>query len=190
MRFGLYVSLVAAGALLAACSPESTEVSKVAPPQRQESVTAVSYSAIDQLIQGSLAPIDPTHPVLVTTVVSQDELAESSPLGRLLAEEMTSRLANAGYTVHELKIGKVLSIKDGTGETMLTRNARDVSDRTGAQAIVVGTYTVGHDKVFVNVKLVRATDARILSAVDYDLTLTPDIRSLVGGNQIAVYHPT
>lgn len=189
MRLGL-VSAIIAGALVAGCANNPDEASASKPvPQRELSVVSYSYSAMDRLVEGSLAMIDPARPVLVTTVVNAEDLNDSSPFGRMVADQMGSRLANGGYTVHELKMGKSLNVKEGTGEMILTRDIRAITDRTGAQAIVVGTYTTAKTKVFVNVKLVRAVDGRVLSAVDYDVPLTPDVKRLMGATQSAVYHP-
>lgn len=190
MRLGL-VSAILAGTLVAGCANMSDEASASKPvPQRELSVVSYSYSAMDRLIDGSVAMIDPAKPVLVTTVVNAEDLNDSSPLGRLMSEQMASRLANGGYTVHEIKMGKSLNVKEGGGEMILTRDIRAITDRTGAQAIVVGTYTTAKSTVFVNLKLVRAVDGRVLSAVDYDVPKTADVKSLLGASQqTAVYHP-
>ena len=49
---------------------------------------------------------------------------------------------------------------------------------TALAAVAVGTYAVGEDDVFVNLRLIRAGDGRILSAYDFTVKNDRNISSL------------
>ena len=139
-----------------------------------------SYAAADRLVQTPQGGLDRTKPVLVTSLVSINHLERSSGLGRLIAEQISSRLVSSGYLVTELKLRSSIMIEEGKGEFILSRDVREISRSRGAQAVIAGTYAVGADSVYVNVRLIRASDGKILSAYDYALRLDDNILYLVG----------
>lgn len=183
----LLAPAVAAVLLGAACTTEPPDA-RQRPPSNTASlstevdVVVASYNAVDQLIENAAAPLSADKPIVVTTMVESSDLTVTTDLGRLIAEQMASRLANAGYTVHELKLGPALKIREGTGELILTRDVRQLSRVAGAQAIIAGTYTVANSRVFVNTKLVQAHDGRMLSAVDFELRRSRDIHTLLNSD--------
>lgn len=87
---------------------------------------------------------------------------------------------SSGYTVAELKLRNSILIEEGKGEFILSRDVREISRSRGAQAVIAGTYAVGADSVYVNVRLIRASDSKILSAYDYALRMDDNILYLVG----------
>ncbi|MBB4265129.1 FlgO family outer membrane protein [Roseospira visakhapatnamensis] len=191
-RVPLLASTAAVAMLLVtACSIDSPTVARPETEDRrpfsntamsrtvEADITVASYNAVDQLVENAAAPLSADKPILVTTMVDGGDLTRSADLGRLISEQMASRLANAGYTVHELKLGAALKIREGTGELILTRDVRQLSRVAGAQAIIAGTYTEANSRVFVNARLVQAHDGRMLSAVDFELPRTRDVKVLL-----------
>lgn len=166
-------------ALMSACSG----FDEPAPPPPRVDLIATSYDAAERLVELSAAPISADLPLLVTTVVDNADLGRSAGLGRLVAEQVASRLANLGYTVREVRMAQALMLAEGSGELILSRNAREVGRQAGAQAVVAGTYTVADEAVFVNLKLLRAADGRVLSAVDWTMPKTADVAALVQGRR-------
>jgi len=137
-----------------------------------------SYGAADRLIEGSQVPLDPAKPILVTSLVAIDDFSQSSSLGRLIGEQVGSRFVMSGYRVVEVTLRKNLLVSQGRGQFMLSRNVRDISRLNSAQAVTVGTYAVGEEDVFVNLRLIRAGDGRILSAHDFTIKNDRNISSL------------
>jgi len=45
--------------------------------------------------------------------------------------------------------------------------------------VIAGTYAVGRQSVFVNARLIRATDNLVLASYDYVLPLGPDAKALI-----------
>ena len=128
--------------------------------------------------QGSQVPLDPAKPVLVTSLVALDDFGQSSTLGRLIGEQVASRMVMSGYNVVEVALRKNLLVKQGVGQVMLSRDVKNISRLNSAQAVAVGTYAVGEDDVFVNLRLIRAGDGRILSAYDFTVKNDRNISSL------------
>jgi TolB-like protein len=154
---------------------------EVAPPKIGSGADPIifsSHAAADQLVQTMNARLDPAAPVLVATVSDISQLEEASPLGRLIAEQLASRLANAGYTVMEIKLRQGLLVREREGQFVLSRDARQLSQTAGAQAVVAGTYTQAKDAVYVNLKILRAADGRILGGHDYKLPVDDNVRRL------------
>lgn len=137
-----------------------------------------SQRAADALLQQG-PPLDPAHPVLVATIVQVDRLNESSRLGRLISEQIAGRMAQRGVRVTELKLRETLAMRPGQGELLLSREVREVSQAQAAQAVVVGTYAVASQAVYVSLKLVNPHGNAVVSAYDYALPLDDDVRGLL-----------
>jgi len=148
------------------------------PGTNAQGLVFTTYGAADRLIQGSQVPLDPAKPVLVTSLVALDDFGQSSTLGRLIGEQVASRMVMSGYNVVEVALRKNLLVKQGVGQVMLSRDVKNISRLNSAQAVAVGTYAVGEDDVFVNLRLIRAGDGRILSAYDFTVKNDRNISSL------------
>lgn len=145
----------------------------------QSELIASNYKAADALLTQAGAQLAPPYPVIVATLVNINALEESSPLGRLISEQVGARLTQHGYRVVELKIRQKLYMKRNEGELMLTREIKDIARQQDAQAVVIGTYTEGADRVFINLKLTQIETNIILAAVDYALPLDMNVRTLL-----------
>lgn len=137
----------------------------------------LNYRAADALMQGVV--LDPSQPVLVATLVDQEDLGESTRLGRLVSEHIGSRLSNTGTRVVELKLREQLFMKSDTGALLLSREVRDVSQAHSAQAVVVGTYTSSGQTLYLSLKLVKPEGNTVVSAHDYAIPLNANIKGLL-----------
>jgi TolB-like protein len=145
----------------------------------------MSYKAADALVAQAGASLDHSHPVIAATLVDLDNLEESSPLGRLIAEQVGARFSQRGFLVAELKARKKLRMKVEEGELMLSRELSDLAQQQAAQAVVVGTYTEGADRVFINLKLIQVESHLALGAVNYALPLDGNVRTLLARHPAA-----
>jgi len=147
-----------------------------------------NYRAVDALV-GSIAPersLSKEQPVIVATVVQVDNL-NGSRFGRVLAEQIGTRMSGIGYAVAELKLRGKIFVKQGEGELMLSREAKEISGGQSAQAVLVGTYAESSGGVydgssgyvFVTLKLVGVLDNLVIAAHDYVLPLDSTVRSLL-----------
>ena len=133
--------------------------------------------AADRLLQDAL--IDPDRPVLVATVVSVDQLGESSRLGRTITEQIAGRLVQRGVLVIEPRMRASLAMSPAQGELLLSREVREVSRSHDAQAVLVGTYAVSVRSVYVSLKLVHPVGNVVVAAVDYTLPMSDNVRGLL-----------
>ena len=145
-----------------------------------------TYSATDRLLAGSQVRIDPNASILVASLVDVDDLEKSSTFGRMVAEQASGRLAQLGYTIREPKLRGTMAIRRKTGELMLSRELRQLGNQQAAQAVVTGTYAVGGQNIYVNLRLISLGSGQILSAVDYLVPIDRDTRrmTLPGGQAI------
>jgi TolB-like protein len=138
-----------------------------------------NYTAAESLIDKAQSPLDKDSPIVVATLVNIDNLEQSSTLGRIVSEQVSSKLANMGYTVKEVKLRGSMYVKSSTGELLLSRELRDIQASHHAQAVVVGTYSDANQYVYLDIKLVNV-DSRIVSGYDYAIPANPLVRSMLG----------
>jgi len=147
-----------------------------------------NHRAVQQLLASIPAGrgISKEQPIIVATVVDVDNLG-GSRLGRLLAEQVATRMTNEGYSVAELKLRGKVFVKNGEGELMLSREVKELSAGQRAQAVLVGTYAEstggfyggGSGCLFVTLKLVGVMDNLVIAAHDYVLPMDSNVRSLL-----------
>ncbi|TSE20182.1 hypothetical protein Talka_01077 [Tepidimonas alkaliphilus] len=125
-----------------------------------------------------LPPLD-IGPVLVATVVDVNDLRVSSPLGRTLSEQYASAIAAAGVDVREMKLRGEVFVREQTGELLLSREIKDIAHSHHARSVLVGTYSVAGNVVYISIKLVRTDTSQILRGYDYALPLDAEVKRLV-----------
>ncbi len=174
----IFSALSLAALLLSGCALDSKRPVTNAQPVDAH-IGTQTYFATDMLVDTTLQPLDRAEPVLVASLVDIDDLRRSSTLGRMVAEQVSGRLAQLGYHVTEMKLRGSVAIKQQAGELVLSRELKHLGQQHEAQAVVAGTYAVGNNQVHINLRLLRSADGRVLSAVDYTLPLGQDTRALV-----------
>lgn len=141
----------------------------------------------DALENNLVQPLDRTKPILFTSFVDLDDLKTTSTFGRLLGEQVGSRMAQFGYRVMEPKLRQdSLLIIEGAGELILTRDLENIRLNHEAQAVLVGTYTVIDESIILTARLLSALDGAILSSHDLTLTMSRDLRTLIHKNPARV----
>lgn len=187
--FALFAALLG-GALLAGCDT-MPQVQKTPEPTydqaRTNGLTAANYAAATELMKRFQGVVSVNNfeassgsaPFIVATLVNIDKLEQSSTFGRLISEQITSRIAQMGHNVVELKVRNGVFMKRNEGEFLLTREIKEVATAHKAQAVVVGTYAEASDLVYINLKVVNPANNMILAAYDYALPMNKEIRRLV-----------
>lgn len=97
-----------------------------------------------------------------TSFVDVDHKNQTSALGNLCAESLIYEFNQRGYPVSEYRLNGDVDVLLGQGDFALLRQG--VTKTAGKQwaALMVGTYAVAGDSVFVNGRLVRASDGMVL----------------------------
>jgi TolB-like protein len=138
-------------------------------------LTAANYKAAEYLIGKLPKGMLKDSPLLVASFVNIDNLNESSTFGRMVSEQISSRFKQLGYTAIEMKLRTTIFIKEGSGEFLLSRELSDISSKYNANAVVVGTYAIASDRVYLTVRIVNAADSTILASYDYNIPMTRDV---------------
>ena len=140
MRPLIYAALAASSLLLSAC--ESVPKTGVSPEPTYEQAqhnafNAANYGAVAELLKRyPAAPATASNfsnsggnaPFIVATLVNIDQLEQSSTLGRLISEQVASRMTQMGYGVLELKVRNGIYMKRNEGELLLTRGNQGSGD--------------------------------------------------------------
>ncbi len=147
-----------------------------------------SYDAADALVKEATyytqthtkkGGLIPSKPILVASLVNVDDMQSSSTFGRIVAEQIGSRVAQNGYRVIEMKLRDSVFIQEHRGELLLSRELIDISKAHDAHAVVVGTYAASKYVAYVSVKMVSTADSSILSSYDYSVPVGTDTRQLL-----------
>ncbi|MPV86227.1 FlgO family outer membrane protein [Ostreibacterium oceani] len=116
--------------------------------------------------------------ILITSVADITDLNSSSALGLMVSEQIGNRFAQFGFPVVDLRTRHDVKVREKSGEYMLSRDIQKISKEHAAGAVLVGTYAVGRDHVYVSTRLIRPEDNRILASYDFDLPMGPDVRKM------------
>lgn len=143
-------------------------------------LVANSYQAAERLLRGLQQPLDMNKPVLVATLVDVADMRQSTDLGRIVSEQVSSRMTQLGYQTREMKFRGSFLVRQGGGEFVLSRALRDISQKQDAQAVIAGVYAVARGGVYITLRMIRASDSAVLASYDYRLPLGPDTASLLG----------
>jgi len=149
------------------------------PVIRDANLVDASHAAADALLARAPWLKERRELLLATTFVDINNLETSSALGRVIGEQVGSRFTQQGFTVSAIKMRNNIFVAEGTGELMLSRSVREISQSHNAAAVITGTYAVARQSVYVTARLIRATDNLVLAAYDYVLPYGPDAKALV-----------
>lgn len=138
-------------------------------------IRSANYNAVDFLLKKLPTKLRKDSPVLVASLVNLDNLNESSTFGRVVSEQIASRLKQKDYSTIEMKLRTTVFIKEGSGEFLLSREISKISIKHRAQAVVVGTYVVASDRVYITVRIVNVDDGNILASCDYEIPMSRDV---------------
>ncbi|MCL1979908.1 MAG: FlgO family outer membrane protein, partial [Proteobacteria bacterium] len=127
-----------------------------------------------------LMPNQPDQPILVTTLVNNDNLNDTSSFGRTFQNSIAAGFAKRAYSVKEIKLRRDLLVKKDEGEFMLTRNLQEMVGTQRAQAVVVGTYTLANRVMYLSVRLVSPHNQAIIGAYEDKIYLDDNSLRLLG----------
>lgn len=125
----------------------------------------------DCSLQGTVA--------LPVSFVNLNNFQETSAFGRLVGEQLFFELNQRGYPVREYRIPGSIRGREGAGEFFLSREFGKVSP--AGSVVVVGTYSAAPGAVFVNARLVRPGDGRVLRTASMVFPQNSTIRRLLRG---------
>lgn len=142
---------------------------------RDADLSAAVSAAADALL-ADLPPRFQRTQLVSTSLADLNDLQRTSPLGRLVGEQLAVRFAQRGFHVREVKFRHALKVAEN-GEFMLSREIQRIGREHSAQGISVGTYAVAEDKVYFTMKLVDL-GGLVHAAHGFSLPLGPNLQAL------------
>ena len=131
----------------------------------------------DCSLQGTVA--------LPTSFVNLNNFNESSDFGRLVGEQLFFELNQRGYPVREYRMSGNIQPRAKAGEFALSRELGTVSARSGNAVVIAGTYSQANNAVFVNARLVRPKDGRVLRTANVVIETNPTIRRMLAAKSFS-----
>ena len=132
---------------------------------------------------------DRTRPVICATTVDLDDFNKTTNFGRLIGQSFKVAL----QTLEKNKIIEIdlreekIPILQGAnaGEFLLTRNALLVAKKFNAGAVLLSTYSIAYNKVYVAVELVNVDQNVIVGAHQFEIPMGPRTISLLENRTFA-----
>jgi len=124
-------------------------------------------NAVNELIEQY--PQIKNHTLVVTTITNIDNLNQSSKIGRVITEQIINDLIKNKVKVVEIRMrkGDIIKVLPKKGEFILTRNALELAKIKNANAVLVGTYAIYSNKLYVSIRLIDPATNVILASSDY-----------------------
>ena len=140
-----------------------------------------SYNAISHLLAtahptvGQNEVFDSNRTVLYSTTVDLNDYSKTTNFGRLQAESLaTALIQHWRNDVVKMTLRQSTSpIIPQQGEFLLSRDIRELAVDFNAGAVLVSTYSVAIDKVYINVQLINVDYNTVVAAVSYSIPLGP-----------------
>ena len=156
---------------LAGCGQPSTATSSVlqgSQPEMRGDLGTLTYRAVDRLV-AAVPELQVGQPVAVGSIVDVQRVDRSLPLGNLIADLARSRQVQRGVPVSEMRLRSEVRFDHKQGELLFSNDPRAVVPAPSVAAVLTGTYAAGDEMIFVSLKLVAVSDARIVGAVDFEV---------------------
>lgn len=143
-------------------------------------LTRADFAAADALHAALARRLSTRSPVLVASLVELNDFGQTSTFGRLVSQQVASRLGQHGYRVMDVRLGAELVSRRHEGEFMMTREAAKMLEtRYAAQAVLLGNYVVARGEVFVSLRVLRLDDRSIVAAHEFSVPNTGAVRALL-----------
>lgn len=185
LLFPIIIALMAISGCIQNKPPEPLTKGKgpltLSHPQPYSNVLESSYYAADSLGEGlRFREFSPDASILVASFVNIDDLNQSSTLGRMVSEQIASRLAQQGFKIIETKLRQgSIFVQKGKGEFLLSRELLNLSANQGAQGVLVGTYAVSEHFIFISARIVQTEDSSVIMGYDYEIPQNKTTRSML-----------
>lgn len=171
------VGLLLSAAIIAGCAKR-----EAAPPQPQPP----AYITTDELKQkcrdlaAQLLETQPGTPIKGTigvpaAFINEADPAQSTSLGRMMAEALTSGLNDRGFATREYDLAANATGQGGINDVALAKKLK----RQKLAALLIGTYSVSQDGTYINARLISGKDGSALGASGL---ATPNLRSEQAGS--------
>jgi len=130
----------------------------------------LSYKAGDHLHRQLSGSDVAGYPMLAASFVDATNVENANDLGRLLSEQVASRLSQLGYSVTEVQLrSDELRVLPQGGVLALSRDLSQINTDVPAYSVLVGTYSIIERQIYVNARVLRTADGVALASSDFSL---------------------
>ena len=130
----------------------------------------LSYKAGDHLHRQLSGSDVAGYPMLAASFVDATDVENTNDLGRLLSEQVASRLSQLGYSVTEVQLrSDELRVLPQGGVLALSRDLAQINTDVPAYSVLVGTYSIIERQIYVNARVLRTADGVALASSDFSL---------------------
>ena len=141
-------------------------------------IGAAAYDAVDDLVDQCDVETDLGR-LLVATLVDINNVEKTTMFGRQFAEMASSRLThNKADVIHATVRHDHMRI-DERGQFLISRKVQNLAADYNARYVLVGTYAVCDEAVFVSLKLVSTIDDSTVAAADVELEHTDTVKEML-----------
>lgn len=100
---------------------------------------------------------------LIGSFVDLNDMGKSSPMGRLISENLMHELQVRSWKIFEPRLMQNFLINEG-GEFVLSRDVKQLKAKFGVSGVVAGTYVVSGDHTVVNARVVNIETGMVISS--------------------------
>ncbi len=145
----------------------------------------LSYKAGDHLHHQLSGSEVAGYPMLAASFVDAANVENTNDLGRLLSEQVASRLSQLGYSVTEVQLrSDELRVLPQGGVLALSRDLAQINTDAPAYSVLVGTYSIIERQIYVNARVLRASDGVALASSDFSLPYVRPKRAENSGSSV------
>ncbi len=138
----------------------------------------VSYDAVDQLLKNLKQPLPRGSLVVINSLVNVDDLGQTLPFGRIVSDQISSAVHQAGYRVTGMELPTEIFAKNDAGILQLPEKTKEALNAVHANAVIVGSFATGRSNVYVSLRVVEIATGNIISSTDYSVPMGPDAKTL------------
>ena len=153
-------------------------------------IDMLCVSLAEGLIDNLQLRLDRSALIATAPFADLHDVKNTSPLGRILAEELGNSFTRYGYRLADARVftPSPYSLKE-VGETALSTAPDQAGATTGAQTILSGTYTMADGGLLVSARLVQPADHAVLAVATCRLRITGEVRELLAASSSGAKAP-
>lgn len=132
--------------------------------EQAERLIGAVRNLVGQLMHSGSSYFEEEQRLTVSTFVNLNDLYRTSAFGRFLGEQMVNELRGSGLEIVDVRKTPNILIHQKYGEYGLSRDMEELPFVHEAHAVVVGTYSIAADQVFVNARVLRNSDGYVIAS--------------------------
>lgn len=146
-----------------------------------EDLVEVSSIAIENLLTNHRLPKGSL--VVINSLVNVDDMGQTLPFGRIMSDQLSSSLHQAGYRVMGMELPTEIFAKNNAGILQLSDKTKDALNAVHAHAILIGTYAPGRENIYVSLRLVELFSQDVIATFDFSTPMGPDAKAMTSHPQ-------